>query len=61
MVCAINLNNQPFVWCKEINNEITDNVLSQNLHPQCIVPYVLPQHLFCHRCILSVLSGKSPE
>ena len=61
MVCTINLNNQSFVWCKEVNNEVTNNVLPLYLHPQRIMPYVLPQHLFCHRCILPVLSGKSPE
>ena len=61
MVCTINLYNQSFVWRKEINNEVSDNVFSLNFHPQRVMPYVLTQHLFRHRRILSVLTSKSPK
>ena len=61
MVSTIHFDNQSLIWCKEINNEVTDNVLSLNLHSQCIMPYMLPQHPFCHCSILSVLTGKNPK
>ena len=61
MVGTIHFNNKSLIWCKEINNKVTYNVLSLNFHPQRIMSYVLPQHLFRYGCILSVLTRKSSE
>ena len=61
MVCTIHFNNKSLIWCKEVNNKVTYNVLPLNFHSQSIMSYMLPQHMFRYGCILSVLTSKSPK